>query len=82
MNPLEFEIPTHFTVDGEWFKGAIRTEMSRMHSADLLKTNELQKQIVRESGKMGIHLMKKMGMCVRTSSVYPMSSGYTMNIFE
>jgi hypothetical protein len=56
----EFEIPTHYMVDGEWIKGSVKADMACMHGAELLETSEQQRRIVYESVQMAMEIDEAM----------------------
>ncbi|KAL8688090.1 MAG: hypothetical protein Q9224_004975 [Gallowayella concinna] len=48
-NATEFDIPTHYMLDGEWEKGATKQHMSCMKRGDFKETSQEEKEIVRKS---------------------------------
>jgi alpha 1,3-mannosyltransferase len=59
-NRREFEIPTHYMVDGEWIKGSVKADMACMHGAELLETSEQQRRIVYESVQRAMEIDEAM----------------------
>ena len=49
VNPTEFDIPTHWMMDGTWWKGAAREEMSCMSGAPLRAMDETETKVVEEN---------------------------------
>ncbi|KAI4120418.1 MAG: hypothetical protein LQ338_007038 [Usnochroma carphineum] len=48
-NVTEFDVPTHYMIDGAWEKGATKPDISCMKDAKITETSEEERKILRKS---------------------------------
>jgi alpha 1,3-mannosyltransferase len=59
-NPMEFDVPTHWMMDGVWWKGSMKADMSCMSDAPLRMLDEGEMKVVEENVRVAKEVDKRL----------------------